>query len=62
MQNDHFGSKTKIAKDISKCILQIISSCSVKKIFQKRRIIPKNKIILKIVDYGKAIAHAKSSF
>ena len=62
MQNDHFGSKTKIAKDISKSILQINWSCSVKKIFQNRRIIPKNKTILKIVDYRKAIAHAKSSF
>ena len=31
MQNPHFGSKIKIPKNMSKSILQIISSCSVQK-------------------------------
>ena len=35
MQNPHFGSKIKILKNISKCILQIIYSCSVQKHLEK---------------------------
>ena len=35
MQNPRFGSKTKIAKNMLKSILQMIYSCSVKKPLQK---------------------------
>ena len=36
MQNPKFGSKTKIAKNLSKSILQIIYSCSVQKTAPKK--------------------------
>ena len=35
LQNPHFGSKIKIPKNMSKSILQIISSCSLQKLLQK---------------------------
>ena len=48
MQNPHFGSKIKIPKNISKSILQIISSCSVQKTAPKNTKYSKNESILKI--------------
>ena len=61
MQNPHFGSKIKIAKNISKSILQIIYSCSVQKAAPKNTKYSRNESILKIGHHAKAIAHAKSS-
>ena len=48
MQNPHFGSKIKIPKNMSKSILQIISSCSVQKTGPKNTKYSRNKSILKI--------------
>ena len=61
MQNPHFGSKTKIAKNMSKSILEIISSFSVQRTGSKNTNYSKNETILKIGHHAKAIAHAKSS-
>ena len=61
MQNSKFGSKTKIAKNLSKSILQIIYSCSVQKTAPKNTKYSINETILKIGHHAKAIAHAKSS-
>ena len=46
---------------MSKSILQIIESCSVKKTAPKSTQSSGKKTILKISDHAKAIAHAKSS-
>ena len=46
---------------MSKSILQIIYSCSVKKIAPKNTKYSRNETILKFVHHAKAIAHAKSS-
>ena len=48
MQYPHFGSKIKIQKNMSKSILQIISSCSVQKPAPKNTKYSRNKSILKI--------------
>ena len=48
MQNPHFGSKIKIPKNMSKSILQIISSCSVQKTVPKNTKYSRNESILKI--------------
>ena len=48
MQNPHFGSKIKIPKNMSKSILQIISSCSVQKTAPKNTKYSRNESILKI--------------
>ena len=48
MQNPHFGSKIKIPKNLSKSILQIISSCSVQKTAPKNTRYSRNESILKI--------------
>ena len=48
MQNPHFGSKIKIPKNMSKSILQIISSCSLQKTAPKNTKYSRNKSILKI--------------
>ena len=61
MQNPHFWSKTKIAKKMSKSIVQIIYSVSVKKTAPKNTKYWRNETILKIGHHAKAIAHAKSS-
>ena len=61
MQNPHFGSKIKIPKSMSKSILQIIYSCSVKKTAPKNSKYSRNETIFKIAHYAKAIAHEKSS-
>ena len=61
MQNPHFGSKIEIPKNMSKSILQIISSCSVQKTSPKNNKYWRNKTILKIGLYAKRIAHAKCS-
>ena len=61
MQNPHFGSKIKIPKNMSKSILQIISSCSLQKTPPKNNKYSRNETILKIAHHGKAIAHEKSS-
>ena len=61
MQNSHFGSKIKIPKNISKSILQIIYSCSVKKTSRKNTKYSRNETILKNGHHAKAIAHAKCS-
>ena len=61
MQNPHFGSKNKFPKNMSKYILQIISSCSVQKTAPKNTKYSRNETILKIGHHAKAIAHAKSS-
>ena len=61
MQNPHFGSKIKIPKNMSKSILQIISSCSLQKTALKNNNHSRNETILKINHQAKAIAHAKIS-
>ena len=61
LQNPHFVSKTKMPKNMSKYIPQIIYSCSVQKTALKNTKYSKNKIILKISHHAKAITHAKSS-
>ena len=48
MHNPHFGSKIKIPKNMSKSILQIISSCSVQKSAPKNTKYSRNESILKI--------------
>ena len=48
MQNPHFGSKIKIPKNMSKSILQIISSSSLQKTALKNTKYSRNKSILKI--------------
>ena len=60
MQNPHFGSKTKIPKNMSTSILQIIYSCSVQKTASQNTKYSRNETILKIAHHAKAIAHAKS--
>ena len=61
MQDPHFGSKTKIPKNMLKSTLQIIYSCSVQKQLQKTTKYSKNETILKIGHHANTIAHAKSS-
>ena len=61
MQNPQFGSKIKIPTNMSKSILQIISSCFVQKAARKNAKYWRNGSILKIGHHAKAIAHAKSS-
>ena len=61
MQNPHLGSKIKIQQNMSKSILQMISTCSVQKTARKNAKYSKNETILKIHNHAKAIAHAKSS-
>jgi len=61
MQNPHFGSKTKIPKDMSKSILQIIYSSSPKRTPPKKTKYSKNETILKMGHHAKAIAYSKSS-
>ena len=62
MQNHHFGSKFKIQKNMSKSILQIIYSCSVKKTAPKTLNIREKRAFSKsAIMYATAIAHAKSS-
>ena len=61
MQNPHFGSKIKIAKNISKSIVEMIYSCSLQKTAAKNTKYSRNESILKIGHHAKAIAHAKSS-
>ena len=48
MQNPHFGSKIKIPKNMSKSILQNISSCSLQKPAPKNTKYLRNGSILKI--------------
>ena len=60
LQNPHFGSKNRIPKNKSKTILQIISSCSVRKTASKNTKYSRNETILKITHHAKAIAFAKS--
>ena len=48
MQNPHFGSKIKIPKNMSKSILQIISSCSLLETAPKNTEYWRNESILKI--------------
>ena len=48
MQNPHFGSKIKIPKNMSKSILQIISSCFVQKTAPKNTKYSRYESILKI--------------
>ena len=61
MQNPHFGSKIKIQKNMSKCILQIFYSCFVQKTARKNTKYSRSETIFKIGHHAKAIAHAKSS-
>ena len=61
MQNPHFGSKIKIQKNMSKCILQNFYSCVVQKPTRKNTKYSRNETILKAGHHAKAIAHAKSS-
>ena len=60
MQNPHFGSKSKIQKNVSKPNLQIILGFSVQKTGLKNTKYLRNETILKISHIAKAIAHAKS--
>ena len=48
MQNPHFGSKIKIPKNMSKSILQIISSCFLQKTARKNTKYSKNESILNV--------------
>ena len=59
MQNPDLGSKIKIAKKMSKLILQIIWSFSVEKTAAKNTNYSRNETILKIGHYAKALAHSK---
>ena len=59
MQNPHFGSKNKIPKNMPKCILQIIYSCSVQKTAPKKTKYWRNETLLKIGHHAKAIAHGE---
>ena len=52
MQNPYFGPKIKIPKNMSKSILQIISSCSVQKTAPKNTKYSRNESILKIGHYA----------
>ena len=61
MQNPHFGSKIKIQKNMSKCILENFYSCFVQKPARKNTKYLRNETILKIGHHAKPIAHAKSS-
>ena len=61
MKNSHFGSKIKIPKNMSKSILQTISSSSLQKTATKNTKYSRNETTLKIGHHAKAIAHAKSS-
>ena len=61
MQNSHFWSKIKIPKNMSKSILQIISSCSLQKTAPKNTKYSRNETILKLSHQAKAIALKKSS-
>ena len=60
MQNPDFGSKIKIAKKMTKSIVQLIWSCSVQKTAAKNAKYSRNETILKTGHHAKAIAHAKS--
>ena len=55
MENGQFGSKIKIPKNVSKSILQIISSCSVQKTARKNTKYSRNETILKIGHHAKGI-------
>ena len=61
MQNPHFRSNIKIPKNMSKSILQIISSRYVQKTAPKNTKYSRSKTILKIGHHAKAIAHGNSS-
>ena len=61
MQNPQFGSKSKIAENMSKFIVEMIKSCSLQKTANKNTKYWRNETILKIGHYAKAITHAKSS-
>ena len=61
MENGQFGSEIKIKKNMSKSILQIISSCSVQKTAPKNIKYSSNETILKIGHHAKAIGHGKWS-
>ena len=61
MQSYDFGSKIKIPKNLSKFIVEMIYSCSLKKTAAKNTKYSRNETILKIGHHAKAIAHAKSS-
>ena len=61
MENGQFGAKIKIPKNMSKFILQIISSSSVQKSAPKNTKYSRNETILKLGHHAKAIAYAKSS-
>ena len=52
MHNPHFGSKIKIPKNMSKSILQIIYSCSLKKTAPKNTKYSRNESIFKISHYA----------
>ena len=52
MQNPYFGPKIKIPKNMSKSILQIISSCSVQKTALKNPKYSRNESILKIDNHA----------
>ena len=59
VENGQFGSKIKIPKNMSKFILQIIYSCSVRETARKNTKYLRNETILKLGHPAKAIAHGK---
>ena len=59
MENGQFGSKIKIPKNMTKCILQISYSCSVQKTARKNTKYSRNEAILKIGHHAKAMTPAK---
>ena len=54
MQSRHFGSKIKIPKNMSKSILKIIYTCSVKKTAAKNNKYSRKETILQIGHHAKA--------
>ena len=61
LQNGQFGSKTQMAKNVRKKILQARWSCSVQKTAEKNTIYSRKETILKIGHLAKAIDFAKWS-
>ena len=61
MQNGHFRSKIKMAKNMRKTILRAHESCSVQKTAHKNTKYSTNESILKMGHLAKAIDFAKLS-
>ena len=60
LQNGHFGSKIKNAKNMRKTILQEQQSCSVQNTARENTKYWRNETIFKMGHLAKGIAHAKA--